>query len=177
MSSGCTFLLFNIFIAILFSVWAATVLKDSTTFGKYVWTPLSSVCIAIVTCEVILFGHFLQVTCIHFTITVGARFVALFHYFAIKYLNLHFKCQFLTLLFSAREESLHSNSSCLERKLSRGIRVLRSTDSTRPTYQLGPVTNRLRSLSRPTRLSPTLQFRFSFEPVISAWCVFTVLSL
>ena len=43
MSSGCTFLLFNIFIAILLSVWAATVLKDLTTFGKYVWTPLSSV--------------------------------------------------------------------------------------------------------------------------------------
>ena len=50
MSSGCTFLLFNIFIAILLSVGVATVLKDLTTFGKYVWRPLSSVCVVIVTC-------------------------------------------------------------------------------------------------------------------------------
>ena len=61
MSSGWTFLLFNIFIAILLSLWVATVLKDLTTFVKYIWTPLSSVCVVIVTCDVIFFGHFLQV--------------------------------------------------------------------------------------------------------------------
>ena len=48
-------------------------------------------------------------TCIYFTITVGARFVALFHYFA-KCPNLHF----VALLFSP------SNSSCLKSKSSRG---------------------------------------------------------
>ena len=95
MSSGCTFLLFNIiFIAILLSVWAATVLKELTTFGKYVWTPLSSVYIYM-HCNSYMWGNSLWAfsssiyTCIYFTITVGARFVALFHYFA-KCLNLQF---------------------------------------------------------------------------------------